>query len=235
VVVVPTDEMRHDVVTSRETESMSGRAQSGPNASRPWLVVAGVALVLFAAALFWIFHVLSSPADTTGNFSAIQVGRVAFVYGPDSRTATLHVRTSIKSICAIAYGTSVARGHLATDPGMAASGDQNHAAFLTGLAPHTRYLYRMQAVGIDGRLYRSPVYIFHTPAAVRHAAGRNMAIGATVLKVSSEFSPDFAAKYAVDGDLGTEWASQGDGNHAFITIDLRHTVRVTAGSPSAHV
>ena len=55
-----------------------------------------------------------------------------------------------------------------------------------------------------------------------------MAIGATVLKVSSVFSPDFAAKYAVDGDPATDWATQGDGNHAFITIDLHHTVRVSA-------
>jgi hypothetical protein len=86
----------------------------------------------------------------------------------------------------------------------------------------------MQAVGIDGRLYRSPVYTFHTPSAVHRTAGNDVAIGATVLKVSSVFSLDFAAKNAVDGDPGTEWATQGDGNHAFITIDLHRTVRVSA-------
>lgn len=202
---------------------------SGPAASRPWLVIAVVAVALLAVALWLVFRPLSSsPADPPNSFSAIQVGPVAFTFTSDGRMARLHVRTSIRSICAIAYGTSAAYGHLATDPAMAVSGDQNHAAFLTGLTPRTRYLYRMQAVGIDGRIYRSPVYTFHTPAAVRLVAGRNVAIGATVVRVSSVYSPDFVAKYAVDGDPGTEWATQGDGNHAFITIDLHHTVRVSA-------
>ena len=212
--------MNNDAMTSGEIEPVRGRVQTGSNASRPWLVLAGVAFALFATGLFWMFRVLSSSAgETPDTFSAIQVGGIAVVSAPDGRTATLHVHTSIKAICAVAYGTTAAYGHLATDRAMDPSGHQNHAAFLTGLTPHTRYFYRLQGVGIDGRLYRSPVYSFHTPAAVLQVNGHDMAIGATVLKVSSVFSPDFAAKYAVDGDPGTEWASQGDGNHAFIIAE----------------
>ena len=222
-------EMSDTMTTSEAIKPVSRHDGSGPMMSRSRVAGAVVAVALVVVAPLLVFRLLdSAPAGTPSSFSAIQVSPVAFVYGADGRTATLHVRTSIKSICAIAYGTSAARGQLATDPGMAASGDQNHAAFLTGLTPHTRYLYQMQAVGIDGRLYQSAVYTFHTPAAVRRTAGKDLAIGATVLKVSSVFSPDFAAKNAVDGDPATEWATQGDGNRAFITIDLHHTVRVSA-------
>jgi hypothetical protein len=208
---------------------MTGRSPSDSHSSRPWPVAAGVALALFAAALFLMFRLLSlSAGETPGNFSAIQVGRIVLVSASDGRTATLYVHTSIKAICAVAYGPTAPYGQLATDRAMDPSGHQDHAAFLTGLTPRTSYLYRLQGVGIDGRLYRSPVYSFQTPAATQQVDSRNVAIGASVLKVSSVFSPDFAAKYAVDGDPGTEWASQGDGNHAFITIKLRRTVRVIA-------
>ncbi|MDH3606243.1 MAG: discoidin domain-containing protein, partial [Acidimicrobiia bacterium] len=52
--------------------------------------------------------------------------------------------------------------------------------------------------------------------------------GATVVAASSEFSASFAAANAVDGDLGTEWSSRGDGDDAFITIDLGQPTVVTA-------
>ena len=41
-----------------------------------------------------------------------------------------------------------------------------------------------------------------------------------MVDVSSEFSKAFAATNAVDDDASTEWASRGDGDRAFITIDL---------------
>lgn len=46
--------------------------------------------------------------------------------------------------------------------------------------------------------------------------------------MSSEFSEDFAAANAVDGDLATAWSSRGDRDRAFITIDLGAPVDVTA-------
>jgi len=45
-------------------------------------------------------------------------------------------------------------------------------------------------------------------------------LGATVSSVSSEFNDAFAAAMAVDGDLVTEWSSAGDGDEAFIMLDL---------------
>jgi hypothetical protein len=69
---------------------------------------------------------------------------------------------------------------------------------------------------------------FTTPTAATGSIGANVAVGAEVTDVSSEFSSEFAAVNAVDGDLATEWSSRGDGDDAFITIDLGEIVDGTA-------
>ncbi len=70
---------------------------------------------------------------------------------------------------------------------------------------------------------------FTTPLATETGAfGVNVAVGATVTDVSSEFSADFSAAKAVDGNLATAWSSRGDGDDAFITIDLGELLDVTA-------
>jgi len=92
---------------------------------------------------------------------------------------------------------------------------------LTGLTPDTEYFYRLQGVGPDGRLYQSELLTFTTLSAPESTApGKNVALGAQVIEVSSEFSAAFGAANAVDGDLATEWSSAGDGDSSFITIDL---------------
>ena len=58
--------------------------------------------------------------------------------------------------------------------------------------------------------------------------GDNLALDATVVDVSSEFSDAWAAENAIDGDPATEWSSIGDGDDAFITIDLGPPQRVAA-------
>lgn len=85
----------------------------------------------------------------------------------------------------------------------------------------------MQGSGADGSLYRSELTSFRTPPAEAVApTGGNVALGAEVVDVSSEFSGAFAAANALDGDLGTEWSSRGDGDDASITVDLGREVRV---------
>ena len=44
--------------------------------------------------------------------------------------------------------------------------------------------------------------------------------------MSSEFSADFRADAAVDGNPATEWSSAGDGDDASITLDLGRSVSV---------
>jgi hypothetical protein len=190
-------------------------------------VTSGIAAVIVLAALGG--RMLPAEAgDQPRSFQTIQVGHLTLTSDPSGTLATLHVRTSIKVVCAVAYGETAAYGHLATTRSMDPSGTYEHTPVLTGLRPNTTYVYLIQGVGADGNLYRSPVYSFRTPVAAASMLGRDVAVGATVLQVSSAYSSDYAGKYAVDGNPATEWSSNGDGNHAFITIDLHHAVRVVA-------
>ena len=79
-----------------------------------------------------------------------------------------------------------------------------------------------------GTIYRSEPLTFTTPPATNSPFGTNIATGGTVTASSSEFSAAFAATNAIDGDLGTEWSTAGDGDSAFIEIDLGNTYTVSA-------
>ncbi len=81
----------------------------------------------------------------------------------------------------------------------------------------------MQGSGADGNLYRSELVSFRTRlAGAAGPPGENVALGADIVDVSSEFSDAFAAANAIDGNLGTEWSTAGD--DASITIDLGRPV-----------
>jgi hypothetical protein len=150
---------------------------------------------------------------------------------PDS--VTVLIETRIPVVCAAVYGETTAYGHIATDADMATGGHQKHHPVLTGLKPDTTYQLRMQGIGPDGTLYVSDNYTFRTAAAEAAGAdetkppGRNVALlaaGASIAAVSSNYggglTSDFGANNAIDGDLDTEWSSNGDGDKAWISIDL---------------
>ena len=67
-------------------------------------------------------------------------------------------------------------------------------------------------------------------AAAEH--GMNVAEGATVTEVSSEFGASWAGANAFDGDLNTEWSSAGDADEAFVTIDLDSAQEIVGLSSS---
>ena len=141
---------------------------------------------------------------------------------PSGTLATVHVGTRIPVACAVVYGIGDEFGAIATDDDMAGGAHTDHAPVLTGLEPDTEYRYVLQGSDAAGNLYRSDVRSFRTPAAIEEAApGTNVALGATIVDVSSEFSgAAFAGRNAIDGNLGTEWSSAGDGDGAWIVLDL---------------
>lgn len=154
--------------------------------------------------------------------------------GPEIETdssgtaAILTVETSIDAVCAVSYGEGEPVGSIATDREMDPEGHSDHRVVLSSLEPDTEYEYRLQGVGSDGRLYQSDVYTFRTPEAVVSELGSNLAVGGSVVEVSSEFSDSFQAVFAIDGDIGTEWSSRGDGDEAFLTLDLGSETDVSA-------
>ncbi len=187
----------------------------------------------FATLVIGLSLLIAACADTESEteiapFEEIVVSGPNVDADPSGTAAVLTVETSIDAICAVSYGEGDPVGAIATDREMDPEGHSEHRVVLSGLDPDTEYEYRLQGVGSDGRLYRSDVFTFRTPAAAESGFGSNLALEATVAEVSSEFSDTFSAANAIDGDLGTEWSSRGDGDNAYITIDLGSETEVGA-------
>ncbi|MSQ14787.1 MAG: hypothetical protein EXR50_02865 [Dehalococcoidia bacterium] len=191
------------------------------------ILSASIIIVVVSAAAGFAARGLLTPDAAAAPFSAIQAGEVVVVPDPGGTTATLSVASTIDAVCAVAYGETETLGRLATDQDMSSGPHHQHSAVMKGLKPGTTYFYRLQGVGVDGRLYRSPLFTVKSASAPAATSARNAAVGARVVEVSSEFSQSFTAKNAVDGDDGTEWSSRGDGDRAFITIDLGRATKIT--------
>jgi len=168
------------------------------------------------------------------------------VAGPDftnlrPNSVTVELDTSIPVACSVVYGTTSEYGRIATDTDMAGSGHEDHRPVLSPLEPDTTYYLRLQGTGPDGTLYRSDEYTIRTPAASdvkapEKPSGKNLALpvyGGSIAGVSSNFGgggngSSFGANNGIDGNLGTEWSSQSDGDDAWIEIKLAEEAEVHA-------
>lgn len=167
-------------------------------------------------------------AQEVVDFTQITEAAPVIEPSPSGTSVTLRVTTGIDAVCAVAFGDTEDLGRLATDQDMGAAGHSDHEVVLAGLTPDTEYFYRLQGVGVDGRLYRSDLLTFRTPLPSEPLPGRNVAVDAEVVEVSSEYSDSFRAPNAIDGDPATEWSSSGDGDDAYLVIDLGREVEVVA-------
>lgn len=147
--------------------------------------------------------------------------------------------TSIDVVCSVAYGTTEEYGGLATDLDMAAGGHSDHGPVLTGLEPDTLYHYQLGGMGADGTVYRSEDMTFRTPPAdtaeTQTPTDRNLALlseGTRLVGTSSNFggaenSGTWGGNSAVDGDPTTQWSSDGDGDDAWIEVELEEETHIT--------
>jgi hypothetical protein len=170
---------------------------------------------------------LPASIDEVIDFALIQAGGVAVDVDPSGTSATITVGTTIDAACAVVFGEDETLGRLALDQDMGGGAHRDHRVVLGGLQPGRSYVFRFQGSGIDGRLYRSQLHTFMTPTPAA-SAPVDLARDAHVVEVSSEYSDAFAATNAIDGDPATEWSSRGDGDDAFIILDLGRPVDVTA-------
>lgn len=184
--------------------------------------------VLLVAILAAACQTTPDSAGEVSDFAEIAAAGPIIEPHPSGTAATLRVTTTIDAVCAVAFGETENLGRLATDQDMGAAGHSDHEVALGGLTPDTEYFYRLQGVGVDGHLYRSELLTFRTPPATEALPGPNVAVDADVVGVSSEFSDAFAAVNAIDGDPATEWSSAGDGDDAYLVIDLGREVDVIA-------
>lgn len=151
-------------------------------------------------------------------------------------TAVIAVETTQDVACVTVYGTDEGFGNLALDQLMGNAAHREHRVQLRGLMPDTEYLFRFQGSDPAGTFYASEILSFRTaPASASDTPGQNVATldrGARVAEVSSIFGggdndSTWGANNAIDGDPSTEWSSDGDGNDAFITVELPEPVEVS--------
>lgn len=153
-------------------------------------------------------------------------------------SVVIQFTTGVPTMCSVAYGTDITYGDLATMP-MMGGATQDHAVTLPGLTPNTTYHYRLTLTDEQAHVYQSEDLTFTTapsepPPPAARPEGENvasLAAGARVIAVSSNFGggdndSSFGANKAIDGEPSTEWSSNGDGDDAWIEIELAQTYDV---------
>ncbi|HYZ98260.1 MAG TPA: discoidin domain-containing protein [Acidimicrobiales bacterium] len=159
-------------------------------------------------------------------FAEVQASDMTFEADPSDPTRGIfRVTTSEPMICAIVWGRDDSLGQLNNSLDMNGTGIEQHDVLLPDVEPSTEYHFVVQGTTADGTLYRSETGTFRIERESPASAGArddadNLALGAEIVDVSSEFSESFAAEGAVDGDTATEWATSGDGDEGSITLDL---------------
>lgn len=131
--------------------------------------------------------------------------------------------TSFKpTFSAVGFGTDSEYGLLKRMSVFKPSFD--HEVQLVGLKQQSAYRSRALMVDRGGNVYATNDVSFTTPERKGYVPeGANVAllsVGARVTGVASEWGPGFVGQMAINGDGGREWASDGDGDDAWIEITL---------------
>ena len=149
-------------------------------------------------------------------------------------SATLDFISTIPVACSVVYGTDSTYGQIAVDPDMAGAAIIEHHPILGNLQPNTTYQYRLQGSAANGILYVSDVFTFTTPLDTNNEINlAQLEDGALILDVSSNFgggsnSSTWGANKAIDNSENSAWASNGDGNDAYIEVQLTQKGNVQA-------
>lgn len=212
-------------------DALRRRSEPSPRASRSsgaTTVRSAVATVVLGVALAgWGGVVGAQVPARIHRFRQIEVGTTHLHVAADGRSAVVRVTTNPRTVCAIAYGKTTSLGSIADDRNMDGTAIARHTVVLGGLEPGTTYYYRLTATDARGRVFQSQRLARFTTPRRPPTAEHDVAVGAKVLAVSSQWSSAYKAANAVDGNLATQWASKGNGDHAFITIELRRKYKVS--------
>jgi hypothetical protein len=146
-----------------------------------------------------------------------------------STRAVVRFATSAPTTCEAEYGTAPnALNQSAFDPSMGGTLFAiDHNVPIEDLTPGTTYYYRARASTADERTFLSGIQEFTTLAAPA-LTSVNVALittGSQVTQVSSNFGgasndATWGANNAFDGLMSTEWATNGDGDGASVSLDF---------------
>lgn len=152
-----------------------------------------------------------------------------------SNSATIRFDTGVPTVCNSPFGETAAYGEVATIP-MLSGATMDHVLTFTGLEAGTTYHYQLIATDNQGNVYRSGDFTFTTEAEnanlIPNENWLSLENGAVVLDVSSNFGngandKQWGANSAIDGSTASEWSSRGDGDDAYIEIQMAAEVHIT--------
>jgi hypothetical protein len=232
-----------------EREQNETDQQDGDSRKGNLLLLGAVGLILIPVLVGWFMANTDSGGDEDGSQSGmggstnnaasdetgfpvrpideILDGELSVEVDASGTSAVLRLNTTVDVACSVVFGPTTQFGGLATDTDMAGGAHSVHQPLMTDLEPGTTVLYRVQGTAADGTIYVGEVEQFVTPAADGTAARINLSLDASVVETSSDFNSSFAGDNAIDGSLSTEWSSLGDGDNAFIVIDLGASMDVS--------
>jgi len=136
--------------------------------------------------------------------------------------------------CLLVFGETPEFGNATQDPNMGAPATIDHNPVLRGLEPDTEYFYRLQGTDEAGNFYVSPVYSFRTPPESDETSANLLHPdnGASVIDVSSNFGGQptegstWGAANAFDDDPNTAWSTDGDGDDAYVVVELGQPAQI---------
>jgi hypothetical protein len=163
-------------------------------------------------------------SDAPIEFSNLRVEEVS------AYRAVVRFDTSREARCEVRFGLSDdALDASATDPNMAPGTYlTRHEVPLEDLQPDTTYSFTAVATDREDREYTADTGDFSTGPGTPVDSMTNNALasaGTAVVAVSSNWGgggndSSFGADNAIDGEMASEWSSDGDGDDAFLEIDL---------------
>lgn len=136
---------------------------------------------------------------------------------------------TIPTGCLLLYGETDQFGLASQDLNMNGATIIEHNPLMLNLTPDTEYFFRMQGSDEAGNLYISEVFTLLTPPESEAALSENLLSadnGAEIVDVSSNFGgqPNTGATWSVgnafDDNPNTAWSTAGDGDDAFVTVQL---------------
>jgi len=154
----------------------------------------------------------------------------------DNRAA-VRFETSLPTSGEVLFGTSDDElDRTASDVAMV-PGDLSfaHEVPLEDLEPDTKYYWRARAVDRDNAVLLTELDSFTTADADPTEQGDNVALsgaGAKVFEVSSNWGAGkndsiYGADHAFDGKMASEWASDGEGDQAWVELEFGGLRRIT--------
>jgi hypothetical protein len=142
-------------------------------------------------------------------------------------TATLPIVTSVPVACTIVYGTTPEFGQLSVDQDMDGGTHSDHNPLLSDLEPETLYYFRVQGVDDAGNIYLSETMTFTTPPQTEVETNNLLSPdnGAVILGYSTAFGgaeadATWGIGSAFDGSGNSAWSTTGDGNDAYVEVQL---------------